>query len=229
MRIYCTLICVSTVFAGICIDAMQIQRNQSNFKDLAKAVYEDIWHENDCPNLKKILTRENCNKQDSNGNNLLHHLANSLLIENNKMCETLFDVGVDINKKNTEGNTPLHIAVSKNYITMIQFLLEKKVNIKVKNNKGMIPLHGARCTKVVEMLINNGADINAIDYKGNNILHLHAEAYPTSDFETLLYRQFIKFLVTEGADAYYENKQGKTPLGLAIYANIKDVLTKIKT
>jgi len=40
----------------------------------------------------------------------------------------------DLNKKDKNGNTALHLAVLNNSYTVTQLLLIKKVNIEIKNN-----------------------------------------------------------------------------------------------
>ena len=75
------------------------------------------------------------------------------------------------NYRDKNNNSTLHISVSNNSIKMVKYFLGKKVkNVNVKNNKGKTALHLA-CTTgnedIINLLLKNGADINAIDSQGN--------------------------------------------------------------
>ena len=56
-----------------------------------------------------------------------------------QLIKYFIEKGADINKKNEEGNTPLHIALKKNYLDIIGILLENKARLDVPNNEGEIP------------------------------------------------------------------------------------------
>ena len=75
------------------------------------------------------------------------------------------------NFRDKDNNSALHIAVRNNSIKMVKYLLSKKnKNINAKNNKGQTSLHLA-CLKgneaIINLLIQNGANINELDLKGN--------------------------------------------------------------
>ena len=75
------------------------------------------------------------------------------------------------NYRDKNNNSTLHISVSNNSIKMVKYFLGKKVkNVNVKNNKGKTALHLA-CTTgnedIINLLLKNGADINATDSQGN--------------------------------------------------------------
>jgi len=46
----------------------------------------------------------------------------------------------DVNAKNSDGNTALHIAAIYGYKDMAEFLLASKADVNGKNNKGETPL-----------------------------------------------------------------------------------------
>jgi ankyrin repeat protein len=86
--------------------------------------------------------------------------------------------GADINIKNKDGKTPLHIAVENNYEDIIKFLLENKADVNVKDNEGNTPLHIAIKKGnyfVIKELIKFGADKNAKNNKGETPLDLAKE------------------------------------------------------
>ena len=86
----------------------------------------------DLINTKKI--------RDYNYNTNLHR---SVLKNNIKFVEYFLKKGLDVNKKNKNGDTALHFAFKiKNY-DIIQLLLEYGASIKIKNNKGITPFEVA--------------------------------------------------------------------------------------
>ena len=83
----------------------------------------------------------------------------------------LINYGVDINKKDKNGNTPLHLAVIKNSYKMVQKLLQKGAisNIKnqenktenkiIANDKGYL-LFFANLNAVISIIVPTIAPIN---------------------------------------------------------------------
>ena len=103
-------------------------------------------------------------------------------IDSIDIAKLLLDNGANINEKDNEGDSLLHLAVGMISIScpedknlkMLNFLVENGAEINAQNNKGDTPLHLAieaiteRClndTKMVELLLKLGASINI---KNNN-------------------------------------------------------------
>jgi len=86
--------------------------------------------------------------KDESGNSILHII---LGINNNKLselekleiCQFLIDKGANINVYNKQGNTPLHIAAQKQYLTIINLFYEKGCNMNSLNNYQQNALHFA--------------------------------------------------------------------------------------
>ena len=57
-----------------------------------------------------------------------------------KIKELLNKDGDYLNSKNSEGNTPLHLAVELGNEEVIKFLIENACDLNVKNEKGLSPL-----------------------------------------------------------------------------------------
>jgi ankyrin repeat protein len=75
------------------------------------------------------------------------------------------------NYRDKSNNSTLHISVSNNSMKMVKYFLGKKIkNVNVKNDKGKTALHLA-CTTgnedMINLLLKNGADVNALDDQGN--------------------------------------------------------------
>jgi len=63
--------------------------------------------------------------------------------EERKALETIkfaASLGSDIDAIDQNGNTVLHTAASRNYITIVQFLAERGASLNIKNNAGRTPL-----------------------------------------------------------------------------------------
>lgn len=87
---------------------------------------------------------------------------------------------------------------------------KKQIEISIKNDfKTAIKLSKKNFINIVEILINNGADVNGRDAQNQSVLH-HAvinPQYASTDF--------IKYLVDKGANINAQDVYGHTPLFIA--------------
>ena len=96
------------------------------------------------------------------------------------LIKNLLKAKVDIDAFNTEGLSPLHIAVIKGNIEVAKLLISEGASIDLNDSKwGSSPLLYA-CqngrTKIVRMLLENGADINAKNDEGSTVIHFAAQS-----------------------------------------------------
>ena len=137
-----------------------------------------------------------------------------------EIVEFLLSKGVDINARNSKGNTPLQQAILNyvmpydiNFLESIKFLIDKGVNINDKDIKGSTILHLAASggsKELVEFLLSKEMDINARDSKGNTPLQLAILNYVmTYDINFL---ESVKFLINKGANINNKNINGVTAL-----------------
>jgi cytohesin len=86
--------------------------------------------------------------------------------------QELLDAGADVNAKDNDGWTPLHIAASKNHREIVELLIAKGADVNAAGESssvfiwqgGFTPLHYAAVNghkEIVELLISKGADVNA--------------------------------------------------------------------
>jgi hypothetical protein len=139
----------------------------------------------------------------------------------------------DLEVKNKDGNTALHIAAIHDKIEVVKQLLNHGANYEAKNNDNLTPLQlaqpGGEVAKQLQAqydlfeaakknfinpdltmstAISNGASVNAKDHNGDTPLH-HAVS--------LLDDTLTNILIQHGAHIDAQNIYGQTPLHLAAH------------
>ncbi|KTG03824.1 hypothetical protein cypCar_00011880 [Cyprinus carpio] len=72
--------------------------------------------------------------------------------------------GADLNVKDEQGATLLHVAAANGYMSVGELLLEQRISPNDRDNDGWTALHAAACwgqIQMVELLVANGANLNA--------------------------------------------------------------------
>eukprot|EP00899_Mesostigma_viride_P003390 jgi/Mesvir1/13051/Mv06039-RA.1 len=108
-----------------------------------------------------------------------------------------------------EGDTWLHLAVSRGHLKLAKFLIDRKANVNARDKRNSIPLHLASSRgygALVELLVTAGAMVDAKNAEGNSPLHLAAGQG---------YLDVVKYLVAHKADTGVRNLRNNTPLHLA--------------
>jgi len=124
----------------------------------------------------------------------------------------LIEQGVDINKENKLGETPIFFACRSENVNIVKHLVEKGTNVNKENNLGETPLFIACEIKseiMAKFLIQHGAEVNKEDNDGETPLFIACEYGNLNE-------NLVKILVEHGAHVNKENKYGRTPLFYAI-------------
>lgn len=99
----------------------------------------------------------------------------------------------------------LHKAVKNNLIPVVQEFANS-ITVTTKDSSGAIPLHHVCSKEVAEILLQNGADVTAIDYYGNSALHYLASSYDVKKHSAIV------LLLDRQAPINKTNNLGYTPL-----------------
>ncbi len=148
----------------------------------------------------------------------LHHA------DSPEIAGLLLDEGADIESRMRPpldrglGNTPLHSAVDNDNFAVAELLLERGAYVDAQSHSGT-PLvvaagNGSYSLAMIEMLLDWGADINAIEERyGYTALHEAAQDLDDLPDEPEAVRraqQFLRLLLDRGADINAKKRDGDT-------------------
>jgi ankyrin repeat protein len=158
------------------------------------------------PTLDALITPETAQQKDSAGNTILH-----LAVKNRGdavIIGKILDRNANINARNRDGDTALHIAARTNQKESGEYILSKGANIFYANSAGESPLYIALThpSGVLQWMFTHET-VKAHDETGNTMLHYVA-----------LWRmdRHIPFIIQQGVSTEAANATGETPLFWAV-------------
>ena len=141
-----------------------------------------------------------------------------------EIVEYLVDHGENVNlQKESDGQTPLTIAISKGHKYLVAFLINKGAKLDLANFKGNTPLIFAISKghkDVVEFLVNKGANPNLQNFQNLSPLMIAASTG---------YIDVVEFLINKGANPNLQDVQGNTALVYAARNKHQGIVSKLST
>ncbi|KAJ9271887.1 hypothetical protein DTO212C5_1968 [Paecilomyces variotii] len=182
----------------------------ASYKTVAEWIVTDTWDPASHPDIERLLSLFAFNILSSTYRNDLRRLQHQLehlpgdisadiirtamFIASAAGCidvaETLFSRGVDIDSRDSKGQTCLHIAAIHNHISMVSFLINHNADVNKRRNDSQT-VWTSVCTlasheNISHLLIESGADKNVLIDDGVNPLYVAAAGGHTRDVERLL-------------------------------------------
>jgi len=130
-----------------------------------------------------------------------------------EVAAILIERGLSVSATDSQGATPLHWAAAEGQLNTAKLLIEKGADVNATNLFGSTPLlavaRGKVASAVVQLLVQSGARVSAVDSRGENALHKLAWfGYPQENIKS------AQTLLDAGADVNAKNHDGKTPLDI---------------
>ncbi len=123
--------------------------------------------------LEAVLTEENVNTRDLEGQTLLHIAAKQNNIEE---VAIFLKKGAEIDSLDANGKTPLLVALERRNIAIAEFLSGKNANIFVADNFGSSPFSYAKEVSLLDHILNS-TTITQKDSLGKLAIHYAIEDY----------------------------------------------------
>jgi len=118
----------------------------------------------------------------------------------------LLDAGADVNKKSSNGEFILHIAVDEGHEEIVRLIIANGGDVNAQGMSKMTPLLiavGRGRVEILRLLIENGADVNVKSAEG---------MAPLSSASNRGHREIVEHLIANGADVNANDGMGRTPL-----------------
>lgn len=161
------------------------------------------------------------------GYNALHYIVRRP--GQTKLVKYFLDKGANVNQADEDGNTVLISAAAGNAdLATIELLQPLVKDVNAANKAGATALAMAvrnSAPEVVQYLLEKGANINAVDKKGNNLAYYLVDSY--SPQTAARFDSKLKLLQDKGFKLNAPQKDGNTLYHLAVAKNNLDLLKKI--
>lgn len=136
------------------------------------------------------------------------------------LCKELIARGVNLNVKNKQGFSPIHVFAQEGHDELITLAVNNAAYVNRKNMRGETPLYFAsRADKEssVRVLISLGGEVNTLTSHNDSPMHWAARNGNAA---------LSRILIEHGAHVHGENDLGETPVSLATNDELRSELEK---
>jgi ankyrin repeat protein len=161
--------------------------------------------------LELFLSRgANINLRDEHGDSPLHVII--MLNRPQEIIQLLLAQGSDVTIRNAEGKTALYLAIEEEEARYVPLLIMYKSDIFAADNAGVTPFERSLINRspILYSLITSES-VFQNDSQGNTMLHIAVKN--RADIE------IINYIIDRNAQVNARNKEGDTPLLLAVRLN----------
>lgn len=199
---------------------------KGKWKDDVRVIIREFEHLPETLELLIKIPSIDINMKDECNENLLFSAARG-----NKLntLKKLVDCGMDFNAKGKRNGSLLHVAAECGGVEMVQYiLLSLKLDPNSHDTNQETPLHYVFKydvnLSVIEILVKNGANVQAKNLQGQTLLHLFAKhfLYPSAPNE-----EIVKYFVGNGLRINERDKKGNTPLHLCRYKEVMKCMVEM--
>jgi hypothetical protein len=158
-----------------------------------------------CIHLQPIMMNVKLGRR---GRTQLHHCVRKGLTSSVKRLLSIRNINVNV--KDVNRATPLHLAAENGHIEIARLLLQNGAEVNAKDRWDRTPLHCSAIhghIDILHLLVENGADLEAQDNEGWIVLHWAANYGHLPFIQELLSRYHV--------DINERNNYGETALRLA--------------
>lgn len=133
----------------------------------------DLLQEGKKEELEAMLTEENVNSKDKDGQTLLHLASKQ---NNLETVAVLIKKDAKIDAVDATGKTPLLVALERRNLNVAEFLAGQEASIFIEDNQGASPFSYAKEVAILPHILNSKT-VNQKNKEGKTPLHLAIESY----------------------------------------------------
>lgn len=196
------------------VDHSMQERTESLYKEVSCLKNSESVAFEDFDKIKNLINdKADVNSTFDQGKNLLQLVYDKMPLskERAELFDFFIESKIDVNHRDSFGNTVLHYSVFKDRFDDVDYFLRNKADVNCEGYRGRNPLEFSYDNKnfnLFKFFIAKKADVNHQDFYGSTILHYAAANREIDYIECLVKNKDLKINV--------ENNHGATALHAAL-------------
>ncbi|KAI9698833.1 MAG: hypothetical protein M1820_007340 [Bogoriella megaspora] len=163
----------------------------------------------------EMLIEKRANVNVTSGSPFRSALSVAAQQESESKVKLLLDAGADFTIEDEDEKSALHHAAAQGSENIVRLLLDAGANVDASDRLGRTALHNASVGSIVEVLVRYGATVDKGDNNSRSPLCIAAQNG---------LQDVVKSLLGHGADVFWTDEYGDTPLHDAVYWGNDDVI-----